>query len=76
MFLRLNRADSTMNIFNLDNIANIWADNEMIAMEFIDGKHFAFTKKCNPEEYELLKQFFENKLDAYTIPNYSLNLGR
>lgn len=67
-FIRLNREKGTQ-LFNLDNITNVWVNKELglVAMECIDGKHFAFTKKDNPQEYEHLKSFFEQQLDAHTI---------
>lgn len=66
MFLRLNRGSIT-NIFNLDNVTNIFISSSIVSLEFVDKNlYFAFYKEQQPEEYESLKVFFENKLEAYT----------
>lgn len=63
MFLRLNRADGVTNIFNLDNVASVYIDADKAAIEFSPEEYFAFYKEQHPEEYELLKSFFREKLD-------------
>lgn len=69
MFLRLNRKDGTTNIFNLDSVMSIWIDEEKVKIRFTHEESFTFYKKTHSAEYESLKIYFENKLEAYTIPN-------
>ena len=66
-FLRLNRTKGRTNLFNLDNVTNVYIDDDAVSIEFVDGSHFRFGSKECRGEYEFLAEYFVNDLSAHTI---------
>ena len=64
-FLRLNRTRGRTNLINLDNVADIYVDDNAVSIEFIGQEtNLQFGRKQHPQEYKALKHFFEDNLEA------------
>ncbi len=70
-FLRLNRTEDRTNIFNLDQVTDVYVDDNKVAISLTGGIEevnvYVFHKNRELKEYEALKHFFKDNLKANDI---------
>ena len=71
-WLRMNRTGGRTNIFNLDQITDVYIDDTEVTISLTGGvaevgNIYMFQKAKEPQEYEVLAGYFLDKVNAYTI---------